>query len=306
MPFPVDGATPQLSGVTIPTIWAGKLLVKFYEASVVPAISNTDYEGEISDYGDKVEIRTTPDITINDYTKGLALTYEQPTPTKLSLNIDKGHYWAFVVDDVDAKQADYILSDDYTSDASEKMKIRVDTNILAAIDSDAHADNVGIAAGAKSGSFDLGTAGAWEVVTKANVLDYIVDTGSVLDEQDVPETDRWMVLPVWMCGLIKKSDLKDASLAGDGTSIMRNGRIGMIDRYTIYRSNLLEVVNDGGTNVTNCLFGHKTALTFAGQYTKNESLPSPTTFGTLFRGLKVYGYKVVKPESLGVLYAAQQ
>ena len=185
------------------------------------------------------------------------------------------------------------------------MKINVDTEVLAAVDADAHADNVGAAAGARSSSFDLGATGAWEVVTKSNVLDYIVDTGSVLDEQDVPESDRWMVLPAWMCGMIKKSDLKDASLAGDGTSIMRNGRIGMIDRYTLYMSNLLEVVNDGGTNVTNCLFGHKSAITFAGQFVKSESLPSPTTFGTLYRGLKVYGFKVVKPESLGVLYAAQ-
>jgi len=281
------------------------LLVKFYEASVIPAISNTDYEGEISDYGDKVEIRTTPDITINNYTKGLALTYEQPTPTKISLNIDQGKYWAFVADDVDVKQADYGMTEDWTSDAAEQMKITVDTEILADIDADVHASNAGATAGVRTASFDLGAAGAWEVVSKTNVLDYIVDTGSVLDEQDVPESDRWMVLPVWMCGMIKKSDLQDASLAGDGTSILRNGRIGMIDRYEIYRSNLLEVTNDGGTNVTSCLFGHKTALTFAGQFVKNESLPSPTTFGTLFRGLNVYGYKVVKPEAMGVLYAAQ-
>lgn len=305
MAFPVDGGTPQLSGITIPTVWSGKLLIKFYEASVVPAIANTEYEGEISDHGDKVEIRSTPDITINTYAKGEALVYEQPAPTKQSLLIDKGKYWAFIADDVDVKQADYGLPEDWGKDASEKMKISVDTEVLAAVDADAHADNYGIAAGKRSESFDLGTTGAWEVVTKANVLDYIVDTGSVLDEQDVPLSDRWMVLPAWMCGMIKKSDLQDASLAGDGTSILRNGRIGMIDRYTIYMSNLLEVVNDGGTNVTNCLFGHKSAITFASQYVKSESLPSPTTFGTLYRGLKVYGYKVIKPEALGVLYAAQ-
>jgi hypothetical protein len=70
-------------------------------------------------------------------------------------------------------------------------------------------------------------------------------------------------------------------------------------------SNLLEVVVDGLANVTNCLFGHKSAITFASQYVKSESLPSPTTFGTLYRGLKVYGYKVVKPEALGVFYASQ-
>ena len=190
MPFPVDGATPQLSGITIPTVWSGKLLIKFYEASVIPAICNTEYEGEISDHGDKVEIRSTPDITINTYAKGEALTYEQPAPTKQSLNIDKGKYWAFIADDVDVKQADYGLPEDWGKDASEKMKISVDTEVLAAVDADAHASNIGATAGVRSASFDLGAAGAWEVVTKSNVLDYIVDTGSVLDEQDVPESDR--------------------------------------------------------------------------------------------------------------------
>lgn len=304
MPFPVDGATPQLSGITIPTIWSGKLLVKFYEASVIPAIANTEYEGEIQDHGDQVEIRTTPDIAINNYTKGLALTYEQPAPTKQSLYIDQGKYWAFVADDVDVKQADYAMTNDWTQDASEQMKIEVDTEILAAIDADAHADNVGDTAGTRTGSYNMGVAGTPAVVAKTDVLDYIVDAGSVLDEQDVPESDRWFVAPAWLCGMIKKSDLQDASLAGDGTSILRNGRIGMIDRFTIYMSNLLEVVVDT-VNVTNCLFGHKSALTFAGQFVKNESLPSPTTFGTLFRGLKVYGYKVVKPEAMGVLYATK-
>ena len=305
MAFPVDGATPQLSGITIPTVWSGKLLIKFYEASVVPAICNTEYEGEISDHGDQVEIRSTPDITINTYAKGEALTYEQPAPTKQSLLIDKGKYWAFIADDVDVKQADYGLPEDWGKDASEKMKISVDTEVLAAVDGDAHADNVGNTAGARSGTFVLGETLTPVVVTKTNVLDVIVDTGSVLDEQDVPESDRYLVLPAWMCGMIKKSDLKDASLAGDGTSIMRNGRVGMIDRYTLYMSNLLEMVVDGLTTATNCLFGHKSAITFASQYVKSESLPSPTTFGTLYRGLKVYGYKVIKPEALGVLYASQ-
>lgn len=39
--------TPQYSGTFIPEIWSGKLLVKFYAATVLAAISNTDYEGEI-------------------------------------------------------------------------------------------------------------------------------------------------------------------------------------------------------------------------------------------------------------------
>jgi len=36
---------------------------------------------------------------------------------------------------------------------------------------------------------------------------------------------------------------------------------------------------------------------------KNEHLINPDTFGMLHRGLQVYGYKTVKDEALGVLFA---
>lgn len=302
MAYPVTTGYPQLSGIVSPTIWSGKLLVKFYEASVIPAISNTEYEGDIKDMGDQVEIRSTPDITISNYTKGMTLAVEKPLPTVTSLLIDQGKYWNFVADDVDYHQADYGFVDDWTSDASEQVKIAVDTDILATLNTQAAAANIGATAGARSGSFDLGTTTAGIQITKANVLDYIVDTGTVLDEQDVPESGRWIVLPPWICGMIKKSDLKDASLSGDGTSMLRNGRLGMIDRYTVYMSNLIETVTDT-TLHWYVPFGHTSALTFAGQFVKNESLRAESTFGTLFRGLKVYGSKVIKPEGLGILYA---
>jgi hypothetical protein len=305
--YPVDsGGTgyPDLSGIVSPTIWSGKLLVKFYDASVVPAISNTDYEGDIKAQGDTVKIRTTPDITVNDYLQGQILDVEFPTPTVVDLFIDHGKYWNFLGEDVEKAQGDYDFVNDWTQDAAEQVKINVDTEILADIHGDVDAANAGSTAGAISGNIDLGTTGTWVTVTSANILDVLVDCGTVLDEQNAPESDRWIVLPAWMCGMIKKSDLQDASLAGDGTSILRNGRLGMIDRFEIFRSNLLDVTVDGVDNVTNCLFGHKSALTFAGQFTNSESLRSEKYFGTLHRGLKVYGYEVIKPTVMGLLYAS--
>jgi len=53
----------------IPEIWSGKLLVKFYDATVLPQISNTDYEGEIKNQGDKVYIRTRGSVTIKKYSR---------------------------------------------------------------------------------------------------------------------------------------------------------------------------------------------------------------------------------------------
>lgn len=205
--------------------------VKFYEATVLGEIANTEYEGEIANQGDNVIIRTTPSITIRDYSKGQALQVERPEPETVELTIDKGKYWNLVADDVDKFQSDYSYIDDWTRDASEQLKIVIDTQVLGTIYSDAATGNSGTTAGVISSGYNLGVSGTAFVLDKTNILDYIVNMGSVLDEQNVPESDRWLVLPVWACGFIKQSDLKDASLAGDATSIMRNGKIGMIKQH---------------------------------------------------------------------------
>lgn len=291
----------------IPQIWSGKLVEKFYTATVFGAIANTDYEGEISDKGDTVIIRTTPSLTINDYEVGQALAYEVPVSPNTSLDINKGKYFAFALDDVDAMQSDIDLMDDWAEDASEQMKIVVDSDVLTNIPNDVTATtNEGIAAGAISGSINLGATGtngdAAVLIDKTTVLDFIVDMGTVLDEQNVPETGRWLVMPAWMVATIKKSDLKDASLAGDDTSVLRNGLVGMVDRFYIYLSNNIVGITEGTATLYRPICGHPAGLTFAAQMTKMENLPNPDTFGQLVRGLNVYGYKVVQGDYLAAAY----
>lgn len=295
---------PQLAEVAAPIIWSGKILIKYYDATVLAAISNTDYEGEISKFGCTVKIRTTPDIAVKRYKKGMKLVHQHPEPTIVELDIDQGDYWDFITDDVDKLQSDYNYMEDWTQDASEQLKIETDTIVLGQIPGEEATANSGATAGVKTSDFNLGTTGSPVSIDKTNVLDYIVDAGTVLDEQSVPEENRWMVIPPWMCGLIKKSDLKDASLAGDGTSILRNGRLGMIDRFTLYKSNLLNV-NTTDSNATDIMFGHKSAVTFAAQMLESETLRGESTFGTIVRGLHVYGFKTIKPEGLGRLYAVK-
>lgn len=286
----------------IPELWSSKLNVKFYDSTVLAAISNTDYEGEISAYGDKVHIRTVPTITVYNYTKGKDLTYDTPESTSVELVIDQGKHFNFTCDDVDKAQSDLNMMDMWSNDASEQMKIAIDTDVLGSIYGDVAAENTGATAGKISGNINLGAAAAPLTITSANILDYIIDCGTVLDEQNVPEEGRFIVLPAWACGLIKKSDLKDASITGDGTSIARNGRLGMIDRFQVFKSNLLAKTVETGNDAFHMIAGHKTGLTFASQMTKMETLRNPNRFGDLMRGLNVYGYEVIKPEALVHLY----
>jgi len=294
MAFPVAAGRPNYSGNFIPEIWSGKLIENFYDATVLAAISNTNYEGEIRKMGDTVNIRTTPEITIKTYVKGQTLSVENPDKPKIQLVIDKGEYFACIEDDVDKVQADVNMMDTWSKDASERMKIKIDQRVLTDILPSISSLNKGATAGRISGNIDLGTSGSAIAITKTNVLEYIVDMGTVLDEANAPESDRFLIIPAKMAGYIKKSDLKDASITGDSVSVLRNGRLGMIDRFTVYVSHNLSVTSGKFSIIS----GHKMGFTFASQMTEMESLRAESTFGNVIRGLQVYGYQVVKPEAL--------
>jgi len=309
MAYPTAAGIRNIQASTmryVPEIWSGKLLIKFYARTVCGAICNTDYEGEIADQGDTVFIRSTPTITIRDHQKGQALQYDQPVATPVTLLIDKGKTWAFTTNKVDEKQTDIKkYTEKWTEAAAKDLKVAIDQDVLGNVYSSANASNYGAAAGAISGNINLGVDGAASVeLTKANVLDKIVECGQVLDEQNVPDEGRWIVVPAWCCSIIKLSDLKNTQITGDSVSPLRNGRIGEIDTFTVYKSNNLDTSTDGALDTaTHIIFGTKHAITFASQLTENESIPNPFAFGRYFRGLQVYGYKVVKDEALGWLYA---
>jgi len=305
MAYPTAPGQPNYSGTFIPEIWSSKLIEKYYDQTVLSQISNTDYEGEIRNQGDKVIIRTKPTLDIHDYTIGQTLVNQRPEAPTLELLIDKGFYWSTILDDVVNKQQDIDQMNLWAMDAAEQLKIKLDSRVLGTIVPDISAENKGAAAGRISGNIDLGTTGAPLVTDKSTILETILNIGQVLDEQNAPETGRFILLPFWATTMLKLSDIKDASLTNDGSSPLRNGRVGMIDRFTVYNSNLLPRYTDGTANPFHVIAGTQAGLTFATQLTKTEDLRAESTFGDIMRGLMVYGHKVVKPEALAAAYISQ-
>ena len=302
------------SGSFIPALWSGKLAQKFYAATVFGEIANTDWQGDITNMGDTVIINTIPSITIRDYSIGQNLAYEVPAPSTISLTIDQGKYFGVNVNNVLEVQSKPKLMDIFTNDAAMQMKIAIDQDVLAGTFDQGAAANKGTTAGAISGNFNLGSDTAPITLAANNILEKITALSSVLDEQNVPETDRFLVITPTERQILMQSNLAQAQFMGDPSSILRNGKIGMIDRFTVYVSNLTpRAAADedwtGGADVGTAkrhaiIAGHKSAITFASQIAKVESLQNPNDFGTLIRGLNVYGYKVVQPEALALLVAA--
>ena len=286
----------------VPEIWSGKLVEKFYANTVLSAISNTDYEGEIRNQGDKVKIRTKPTVTIKDYVLDGDLVIERPTGNVLELAIDKGKYFALALDDVMEIQSDLNIMSMWADDASQQFKITVDTDVLKGILGQANSYNRGAAAGKISGAINLGVTGTPLALKAASpgageveVLDAVLRLGQALDEQNIPEAGRWLVMPVWAANLIKRSELRQAYLTGDAVTPLRNGKLGQVDRFTIYTSNLLPAGVAGGLAAGEYAMyaGHAHGLTFASQFTKVETIRSERSFSNILRGLQVYGYKVV-------------
>ena len=292
-----------------PIVWSKKMLRNFYTSTCFMEIANTDYEGEIKGQGDKVMIRTTPAITINDYTVGGTLTYQVPEKANKTLSIDQAKSWSFRLDDIDAVQTDLPLMDKFAMDAGERLKIAIDSDCLEYAVAKCATTNKGTTAGAVSSSVNLGTTGTNGgnalSITKTNATEKVVDINTVLDEADIPSENRWVVLPAWWCANLKKSDLKQADITGDATGVIRSGVIGMVDRTKVIQSNQLYTATEGTATLTYALAGTKEAMTFALQLTKTESLLIPDSFGTYMRGLSVYGRAVVQPSALVELVAVK-
>ena len=206
------------------------------------------------------------------------------------------------------------LMDIFTNDAAMQMKIAVDGDVLYGTFNQGAATNQGATAGKISGGYNLGTDTAPITLTAANILQNITAMSSVLDEANVPETDRWLIITPTERQILMQSNLAQAQFMGDPSSILRNGKIGMIDRFTVFVSNLTPraavntnwdgTASNGKAKRHAIMAGHKAGISFASQIAKVESLQNPNDFGTLIRGLNVYGYKVTQADAVALLVAA--
>jgi hypothetical protein len=231
-----------------------------------------------------VHIRIVPTVLVDDYVVNQDLSYQDLEDEKDTLDVDKAKTFSFKCDDVDKAQMDIKVMEKATVDAQHSMKIAVDTDVLANVHG--------------SATTDLGTQ-QW---TKVNVLEIIVDQATELYELNVPAEGRWGVLAPWQFGLIQKSDLKDASLAGDSQSIIRKNQnyVGNIAGFDLMQSNLLDGASTATSgSPTHSMFGTRHGVTFANQLKKVERIAQlQNTFGAAVRGLNVYGYKVIKADAL--------
>lgn len=286
----------------IPILWAAEAREKFYAATFLTDVSNQNVIGaaDIKNMGDRIKINTIPDVPIHDYQKGELLNVDYLESPAVEMTVDYAKSFNFAVDEIDLKQVkikDWISK--YAGDANKQMKIAIETQVLASIYADVDSHNAGATAGVISGNINLGTSAAPLTLTKSNVVSTVLQMAQVLGEQNVPKDDGWWVaIPEALATCFKDSDLKNASLTGDASSILRNkGLLGQLDRFNIYTTNLL--AKDTGTSNYHILFGHKSAIWFVSQYAKVKMYEPERGFSQAMKGLNVYGFGVLQGIALG-------
>ncbi len=290
------------SGNWVPAVYSQKVQKFFRRASVVEDITNTDYAGEIENFGDTVNIVKEPSITVSDYARGQTVNTQTLADDKLQLTVDQGSYFAFKVDDIEERQSHVNWEALATSSGAYSLKRNYDYNVLKYI-----YDNASTSAG------NTGTDGSpidGDAATDT-LADVISAAKTVLDGNDVPEENRWFVAPPAFYKQLRKAGAKimDQSVMNDGSaSSMRNGLV--IDRplfgFRLYSTNAIAVSSgaaasktfgSSGSNEYALLYGHQSGVATANHIAKTELIRDPDSFSDIVRGLHVFGRKVLRTDA---------
>jgi len=287
------------SGNWVPAVYSQKVQKFFRRASVVEDITNTDYAGEIENFGDTVNIVKEPSITVNDYARGQTVNTQTLADDRLQLTVDQGSYFAFKVDDIEERQSHVNWEALATSSGAYSLKKNYDYNVLKYI-----YDNASTSAG-NTGTDASPIDGDAADDTLANVISA---AKTVLDGNDVPEENRWFVAPPAFYKQLRKAGAKimDQSVMADGgASSMRNGMV--TDRplfgFRLYSTNAIAVSSgaassktfgSAGSNEYAFLYGHQGAVATANHIAKTELIRDPDSFSDIVRGLHVFGRKILR------------
>ena len=290
------------SGNFTPQIFSQKVQKFFRRASVVEDITNTDYAGEIENFGDTVKIIKEPTITVKDYARGQTVDTQILADDQITLTVDQGSYFAFKVDDIEERQSHVNFEALATSSGAYSLKRNYDYNVLKFIYDNA---TNGTGTGTDASPIDGDAA----VDTLANLVSTAKKN---LDRNDVPEENRWLVSSPEFFEQLRKAGAKlsDQSVMADGgSSQIRNGMV--TDRplfgFNMYQSNAIAVsggsvanntFGSAGSNEHVFLYGHMSGVATVNHIAKTELIRDPDSFADVVRGLHVFGRKILRSEAV--------
>ena len=293
----------QTNAFWVPQIYSKKVQIALRKAATAEAICNTDYMGEIKNFGDTVNIVQEPQITVSDYTRGLATSATALTDQELILVVDQAKYFQFALDDIEKRFSHINFQSVASDNAAYKLRDALDSNVFAYLGLDAQVSTTANRIGTTAAPQDVGFA-----TGEIDPLNSMSTSAKLLDIQNAPEEGRWFVgAPEWYDALANTSSKLLSVDYNAGKGSLRNGLVasGLVRGFQMYKSNNLATVDLSGLTPAGsatqpvATWGQMSSTSCASQLKIVESLRSTTTFADIVRGLLVFGRKVLRPECLG-------
>lgn len=268
-------------------IYSKKVQKAFRKSSVCEDITNTDYLGEISSFGDSVKIIKEPEITVSTYARGTQVAAQDLSDADFSLVIDQANYFMFKMDDIETAHSHVNFMDLATDRAAYRLRDTFDQEVLGYLTGwELNGSNVWVRRTAANGTKADSSAGNDELLA-ANSLDITDFGGSDLgvagevtsipvsagggtsgvtsplailnrmarkmDEANVDTADRWFVADPVFYEMLMDENSKFVNADFGGGEEIRNGRVGegLIRGFKVYKSNNLPYVGTGaGTTLS--------------------------------------------------------
>ena len=298
------GTSGQTNEFFVPEIFSKKIQNFFRKSSVIEAITNTDYAGEISAFGDTVNIIKEPVITVAAYTRAASTSKQFLTDQELTLVIDKANSFKFIVDDIEERLSHINFASVGASSAAYTLKDTMDSEVLSAMFAGVSTSSPDHRLGGDGNGSALASFGSNDPLDMGNVsgelspLKIMARMARLLDDSQVPEEGRWFVAKPEFYEELADTDSKLMSSdfnQGDGG--VRNGLVasGQIRGFSMYKSSNVPAT----TNATGqCLGGHISSTATAQSILNIETLRDTDTFGDIVRGLHVYGRQVLRDDAI--------
>ena len=300
-----NSVSGQANSYFLPAVYSKKVLNFFRKSSVVEGITNTDYAGEITAYGDTVRIIKEPEITVYQYERGQDVTATKLTDQEINLVVDTANAFKFIVDDIETSMSHVNFKEVASSSAAYALRDAYDQGVLVTMFAGVSAsspnhilgsDNAtDLAAGTfdGTGNLDIGFASG-----EHDPIDVLSHMARLLDEANVPEEGRWFLAnPEFYEQLVQTSSKLMSVDFNAGQGSIRNGLVssGKLRGFDMYKTNNIAATSNAAGK---CIAGHMSSTCTAQTIVNTEVIRDPDSFGDIVRGLHVYGSKVLRPEAL--------
>ena len=300
-----NSVSTQANSFFLPAVYSKKVLNFFRKASVIEAITNTDYAGELSAFGDSVKIIKEPEITVYQYERGANVTQSKLTDAELTLVVDTANAFKFKVDDIESNMSHVNWREVASSSAAYALKDAFDEGVLATMFSGVSSSSPNHILGSDSatdlaaGTFDgTGNLDIGFGTSEHDPIDVLGHMARLLDDSNIPEEGRWFVASPDFYEVLSSTASKLLSVdynAGQGS--IRNGLVtsGKLRGFSMYKSNNIASTSNAAGK---CIGGHMSSTATAQTITSTEVIRDPDSFGDIVRGLHVYGAKVLRADAL--------